>query len=294
MRFNHIKFVLHGEKSMKKKIITIAIIGIFLLTSFTTLPVVGIKIISQDKAISENILSANTYDSRGPIEIYGNDDFTEENGVRNPEADGTENDPYIISGWRLPYILVHFTTTYFTISNCYIEDCGGPCYSGIELKEVKNGTIEKCSMSNLYLYQTLRENGITLKNTQNINIKDCNIFAHFFGIECFDSNNNKIRHCDIYGPAYGLFWFNANYNEIYQCKIGGFISSGVCGVNLDRCNNNIIHHCIISKTIAGVNLLDSNGNIFHHNNIFDNYRYNAVVENGENQWDDGIRTNTET
>ncbi|MBU3902481.1 MAG: right-handed parallel beta-helix repeat-containing protein, partial [Candidatus Thermoplasmatota archaeon] len=58
-----------------------------------------------------------------PIHIYGNDDFTEENGVVN--GSGTESDPYIIEGWDIDAsqgsnagIEIRNTNVYFIIRNC--------------------------------------------------------------------------------------------------------------------------------------------------------------------------------
>ncbi|MDI6707562.1 MAG: hypothetical protein QME47_00485 [Candidatus Thermoplasmatota archaeon] len=36
-----------------------------------------------------------------PILIDGNENFTAENGVSNPSAEGTESDPYIIENWDI-------------------------------------------------------------------------------------------------------------------------------------------------------------------------------------------------
>jgi len=78
-----------------------------------------------------------------PIYIYGNDAFTVENGVFS--GSGTQEDPYIIEGWRIDHpnadygIYIDHTTAYFIIRDCVIE---GTTQAGIYFNTVENGCIK--------------------------------------------------------------------------------------------------------------------------------------------------------
>jgi parallel beta-helix repeat protein len=80
--------------------------------------------------------------TREPIYIYGNDDFTIENGVMS--GSGTADDPYVIEGWRVDSpkadygIYVDHTTAYFVIRDCVIERTR---LAGIYFNTVRNGCV---------------------------------------------------------------------------------------------------------------------------------------------------------
>jgi hypothetical protein len=81
--------------------------------------------------------------SREPIYIYGNDDFTIDNGVMS--GSGTADDPYVIEGWRIDSpkadygIYVDHTTVHFVIRDCVIERTR---LAGIYFNTVRNGRVE--------------------------------------------------------------------------------------------------------------------------------------------------------
>jgi hypothetical protein len=81
--------------------------------------------------------------NREPIYIYGNDDFTIENGVMS--GTGTADDPYIIEGWRIDSpkadygIYVDHTTVHFVIRDCVVERTR---LAGIYFNTVRNGCVE--------------------------------------------------------------------------------------------------------------------------------------------------------
>ncbi len=82
--------------------------------------------------------------SRGPIYIYGDKQFTWENGVL--KGSGTETDPYVIEGWIIDTrghdygIYMDGTRAHFVIRDCQIRY---PLEkAGIMLSNVRNGRIE--------------------------------------------------------------------------------------------------------------------------------------------------------
>ncbi len=85
---------------------------------------------------------------RGPVYIYGDDQFTWENGV--VKGSGTADDPYVIEGWVIDTqgfdygIFIDGTRAHFVIRNCQIKF---PMErAGIMLSNVRNGRIENCSI----------------------------------------------------------------------------------------------------------------------------------------------------
>jgi len=86
--------------------------------------------------------------TREPIYIYGNGDFTVENGVMS--GSGTAADPYIIEGWRIDApkadygVTIDHTTAYFVIRDCVIERAR---IAGIAFNSVTNGTVEALQIS---------------------------------------------------------------------------------------------------------------------------------------------------
>ncbi|MFC2077670.1 NosD domain-containing protein [Candidatus Bipolaricaulota bacterium] len=95
---------------------------------------------------------------RETIYIYGDGDFTFENGV--VAGCGSPESPYIIEGWRIVAqradfgINIEHTTRYFLIRNCIVIGGSG---AAIRLNTLSNGVVEGC--------QLLRsERGILLEN----------------------------------------------------------------------------------------------------------------------------------
>ncbi|MDI6856685.1 MAG: hypothetical protein QMD21_07895 [Candidatus Thermoplasmatota archaeon] len=80
-----------------------------------------------DAEIRSAAQSKSGLTAHGPIYIDGNDNFIAANGVSNPEATGTESDPYIIENWDINAssangIEIRNTDVYFIIRNCTIHD----------------------------------------------------------------------------------------------------------------------------------------------------------------------------
>ena len=79
-----------------------------------------------------------------PISINGNGDFTSRNGVTG--GSGTEEDPYIISNWKIrpikrTGISISNTDAYFIVENCHIFGNRLNNPMGIWLLNVTNGKI---------------------------------------------------------------------------------------------------------------------------------------------------------
>ena len=241
---------------MKKKLLVFGVVGLFLMMGFVALPTMGTQMMNEETMTWETSYLSS-------ITIEDNSDFTEKNGVINPEAMGTEGDPYIISDLELRYILISNTDRYFEIRDCVFNVRG----IGVSLLDVSNGMIKNCDFNNV-------DNGIDilLGNSQDNVVENC--------VASYSDDDG--------GSYFFLVGYQSDNNEIFSCKAtnsdetidsSGFVLSG--------CDNNLIHHCEISGGTYGIALEDSNNNVFHSNEIFDNGE-NAKVLSGSNQWDDGI------
>jgi len=239
---------------MKKKLLAFGIVSMFLLTSFVTLPSFGVT--TRENA-NENL---NYFLS---INIEDNKDFTINNGVTNPDAKGTEEDPYIISDLEVQYILISNTDKYFEIKNSIFNVRG----IGVSLIDVSNGMIKDCQFNNI-------ENGVDifLGNSRNNIIENC--------ITSYNNYNE--------GNYFFFLGYKSDSNEIHNCRASaGDGNIDLSGFILSECNNNIIYNCEISGGTYGIAIEKSCNNIIHHNEIFNN-DINAEVLSGNNQWDDGL------
>ena len=241
---------------MKKKLLAFCMAGLFLMLGFATLPTIGIKTTNL-----ESINGGATF--LLSINIEDNSEFTIENGVINPDAEGTEEDPYIISDLELRYILISNTDKYFEIRDCVFNVRG----IGVSLIDVRNGIVKNCEFNNF-------ENGVDI----------------FLG----ESQDNIIEECIASYNDYdsGSYFFFVGYqsdnNEISGCKAKNSDDTiDSSGFVLIGCDNNVIHSCEFSGGTYGIALEESNNNVFYNNKIFNNDE-NAMVLSGTNQWDDGI------
>ena len=83
-----------------------------------------------------------------PIYIFGDSDFTEDNGVRS--GDGSRNNPYVIEGWLIDApnadygIYVDHTTKHFVVRDCIVERAR---LAGVYFNTVRNGLVERSQIS---------------------------------------------------------------------------------------------------------------------------------------------------
>ena len=117
------------------------------------------------------------WELREPIYIYGNNDFTCENGVIS--GSGSQYDPYVIAGWHIiasgaSYgINVEHVTANFVIRNCVIEGASG---AGIHFYATESGTIEACHLLR-------NERGILLESSRNNGIVGNLITENHYGVD---------------------------------------------------------------------------------------------------------------
>jgi parallel beta-helix repeat protein len=110
--------------------------------------------------------------ARNQILIEGDSDFTSANGVVS--GSGTPDDPFVISGWEIDPeggfgISIMDTRAHFVITEVAISsDTSEYQGTGIDLRNVTNGTMLDCSVEDVYF-------GICMFNSQSLTVRSCSI-----------------------------------------------------------------------------------------------------------------------
>lgn len=189
-----------------------------------------------------------------PIQITGDESFTEENGVGG--GSGTREDPYLISGFIIDAsgadygISIESTTKIFRIENCRI--IGAKRY-GIRLVKVDTAIVHKCWIEGCFF-------GVGLKESNEAAISENTLL------------DNELRSLSLL--------------ESSQCHLfKNTIVSSQCGIWLGgKTSKNLIHDNVFDNCgAAGMwisNLCDWN-HIYY--NDFINCR---AISDSINRWDD--------
>lgn len=200
-----------GLSSQKMKLEKIFSILVFvILTAGIVIPIVTSMSVN-----GQNSSAGLT--NHDPIYIWGNDNFTAENGVTG--GSGTKSDPYIIEGWDIKTSSRNFTfptsgikivstTVFFIIKNCEIHYAG----YGIEFNHMIGGKIENCKIYNCSM-------GIYIGEADNNQISACDIHNNGNGLSVWGGEKNKISSCNIYNNGYGIYIYGASGNEIHYNNI---------------------------------------------------------------------------
>lgn len=143
------------------------------------------------------------------ISFVGNNGFTTYNGVVNPTANGTEEDPFIIEGWTITAeekydIFIAETDAFFVIRNVLVGsgDCG-ICFLNVQNGLIENVTINGCNCGLQWLYVSgscalssgfynCTEYGIYMANSYGNKISHNIIVDNTEGINLIDCANNTI------------------------------------------------------------------------------------------------------
>ena len=141
--------------------------------------IIGVSIltISGSVTLGQACSSAGCWERHEPIYIYGNNDFTCENGVAS--GSGSQYDPYIIEGWHIiasgaSYgINVEHVSKNFVIRNCIIEGASG---AGVHFYATESGSIESCHLLR-------NERGILFESSRNNAIVSNLIAENHYGVD---------------------------------------------------------------------------------------------------------------
>ncbi|MGD9963501.1 MAG: NosD domain-containing protein [Thermoplasmata archaeon] len=117
------------------------------------------------------------------INIFGNDEFTAENGVVS--GSGSSGDPYIIEGWEMDFnstgtgITVVMTDRYFVIRDVHITGAKiGMRFEGVYHAKVTSSSIENCStgISATYSEVSRVEDNLISNCSVGVSLRYCDAF----------------------------------------------------------------------------------------------------------------------
>ncbi len=218
------------------------------------------------------------YIVRAPIRIDGNDDFAAQAAAEGWPGDGSESDPYIISGYRFGKG-AHYsfesvnTNIHFELINNYFN--GG--IIGVRLLNVQNGVIAGNIVSNEELIPNPEEldKSIIGINTIGSDVLNDEYFVRtrgepiIYGIMLQSSDLNQITHNRIFHKEYGISIYNSSNNTIVNNTVS---NNSIAGINIRYdSNNNTILGNLISNNDDGINI-ESSYNIITNNIISSNRR----------------------
>ena len=164
----------------------------------------------------------SAFTPRDPIHIYGNENFTLENGVIG--GNGTWDDPFVIAGWEIPVatgraIYIENTTMHFRIEDVYIH--GASSGPGIVFLRSSNGTITN---------SLLEDNSVSVFVwfTSNITVVNNNITNCRTGIRVANSSSVRVSHITFESCRRLLDLRDSSLVSIYDntADLGGIFIDG--------------------------------------------------------------------
>jgi hypothetical protein len=207
-----------------------------------------------------------------PIVIDGDGDFNLSNGVTS--GNGTEEDPYLISGWDITCstnncILIQDTTKRFVISDCTLDSPNSTyLYSGVKLLNVSGGIIGNISIID-------PRNGIRLYDSDNVTIHNISMTpSGTFIIEtCIDI---EVRDVHL-TTTRGLIWVERSSKvRLYRCRTvyNGFM--------VYRCSQVTAIECTSSGGLYGYSIDNSDRCIVLNCTFMNNSEYNMRIRGSNN------------
>lgn len=283
-----------------------------LLSSFL-LPLYGEETSAEENLEHKNI--DEEYAQRDPIRIDSDERFHEKAEAWNWPGNGTNEDPYIISGYSIDgsgygfCIYIGNTTVHFELKNNHFYDAdggkGGEYYfqnRGIFLNNVRNAMVTNNLISDngdmgIALFgcreNTIRDNNIINNGWTGLyayhssqNSFESNNFSdnNRAGIRLLEANKNELRDNNITGnPRDGISLGGSEENLIVDNNIS---YNNQCGLGISTSTQNIIKENRISNNKeTGARLRDSEENLLYKNKFIENE--NQAYDDGNNDWDAG-------
>lgn len=174
-----------------------------------------------------------------PIDIDGNENFAEWNGVVG--GMGKADDPFVLEGWAIIGSMGHGITVKNTDAYCIIRNCqiSTSKWSGLVVESSSNVTIEGCTI------MESRDSGVQIHSSNHITV---------YG--------NQIRE-----QAWGIGLHTVSDVELRENLIMGSSESGMGGQSVNKC---IMVGNEVTETDLGVGLYLSCDNVLTQNEIHGN------------------------
>jgi parallel beta-helix repeat protein len=130
--------------------------------------------------------------THAPITILGNGDFTEANGVLS--GSGTEDDPYVISGWEIEVsgdelhgVKIENTSAYVVLRGLVVRGANTQKGSGIRVGFASNVTIDSCAVSSSF-------NGIEIASSTDVTMRSTVLYVVGHGLSVTGETPDEYRH----------------------------------------------------------------------------------------------------
>ena len=233
---------------------------------------------------------------RLPISFVGNGGFTTLNGVTNPMANGTEDDPFVIEGWNISGfqdygVYIADTDAHFVIRNVLVENGEqGICLFQVTNARLENVTVNNCIDGIQLLhaseitatssrFSNNSEHGIYMADSRDNTIRNVLIEDGDQGVHLFHVTNAQIEDVGVNNCVVGVQLF---YTSNSTVTYGEFSNNSEHGVYVLESNNNMISHNKIVNNFNGIELGMQSSNTIY-DNLFDNFDSNAV-DYGTSNW----------
>lgn len=147
-------------------------------------------LVTDGQGASHAHIVAAAYPLHDPIDIEGDDGFTEENGVVS--GAGTAEDPYVIGGWKMDTSSLYWpdsavrisnTTAAFVVSDIVIQtdEYTTSSFRGVHLVNVTSGTVDACVIEGATV-------GIGVQSSSGVNITG----NRLVDTECIASGSDNV------------------------------------------------------------------------------------------------------
>lgn len=228
-------------------------------------------------------------DTRGPISILGNADFTSENGVVG--GTGTADDPYVIAAWEIAVpsgeyygVRIENVTDRFVLRGLIIQNATQMGGAGIRIGFAAGGAIEGCAISNSM-------HGIEIMSSIDISIDDCVLYVSGRGLRVIGESEEQYRHeiaaTNLYNNAPIHYFYGLNGETISGLKGGHLTVAGSRNVTVS--NNEVVNgdgmmFAFVEDSTIALNLAHRTANVITDNGIHlyeshNNRVINNVVKN---------------
>jgi parallel beta-helix repeat protein len=131
-------------------------------------------------------------ETRGPISILGNSDFTAENGVVS--GTGTANDPYVIAGWEIAAssddlyaVRIENVAAAFVLRGLVVTNASSKEGAAIRIGFSQGGRVEGCRIGNSV-------NGVRIVSSTDVAMSECLIYVSGIGLRVEGETAEEYRH----------------------------------------------------------------------------------------------------
>jgi parallel beta-helix repeat protein len=259
MPFDHTEIGKTMRLHTTKLLILLAIVSVFLITGQTL-------IISNSSQIKLERSYSPSYAAHSVIWIQNNQEFQNQATAESWAGNGTESNPYIISGYSFDQdtqpVRIWNTDVYWIFKNNLVTGTVGSAQCGIWLESCSNGAIIHNEICNRHsgMYTSSIENTVIFENI----IHDCrgNGLEIGGGMSNTIINENTIRNIGMNG-IYS--------NPTINCTIQGNTLSDIDEIGIDLLGGsagcNVTDNSIDNCGSSGIKISVASGCFVTHNNI---------------------------